>query len=647
MNKHNSNETATKGLRNLSCGSKGTFNRTPLNEIPESITSPPSSTCSALTIADPLVVYRDYLAKGILKTDINQYILAKQLQKLHSKLLDYHPNLEKSYKINELIRKIDSNLLKRDTGYYTSKVFSSFMPSTYLNLNSEGKSGSVFKNAWVDGSYLGRMIKINTTTRDLIKVLSMEQELSEVDAPKGLIINGEVGCGKSMLLDIFATCLPIESKLRIHYNNLILWVLHEIHEINKRREDQQSFQNDRHSILEVENELMMLEIAGKLMNRCHVLMLDEFMLPDLASGKIIKMLFTYYFKLGGVLVATSNRLPDDLYDTSFNKSQFELFEKLLKIRCDVHEMNSNVDYRLAYKEEQEEGKQKTIPFLVVNNKLGDSEGQKKFNELVNTIVDTTKFKPTSFKSYGRVLDIENHHEGIVKFDFHELCSGCKFGSSDFISLAARYHTVIVDNVPVLSIRKKNEARKFINLIDALYESRCILVLRTEAEPESLFFPERKFTKCKFGEDENLSVNVDTGIDNNLQNQDEEMYSKTQIALQNPYRPNVMSYQEGEKNYEHVELKTNFKDLAKFTGQDEMFAFKRAVSRIQEMCHSSQWRVEGRWVPNDESMRPWEIETETEEADGISHGKFGSSGPENTVGKPVRDSYSESVVHSHG
>ncbi|GMF08822.1 unnamed protein product [Ambrosiozyma monospora] len=64
-----------------------------------------------------------------------------------------------------------------------------------------------------------------------------------------------------------------------------------------------------------------------------------------------------------------------------------------------------------------------------------------------------------------------------------------------------------------------------------------------------------------------------------------------------------------------------------------------------MCHSSQWRVEGRWVPNDESMRPWEIETETEEADGISHGKFGSSGPENTVGKPVRDSYSESVVHS--
>lgn len=554
---------------------------------------------SGICLTDPLAVYRRYVETGELKPDDKQLRAAIQFQKLYFRVKDYKPD-DKLLRIRQVLRKLQDNINRQKLEEERRKL---------LELKAKDEDEAMFGLAGLD-SFFGKKIrdyhdnKQKEECKQLVTILNNEEVLENFPSPKGLLVNGEVGTGKSMLMNIFADSLPIARKQRMHYDNFILWVFHRINQITMRRLEQRNYEDSLehiHPMLEPENELALFEIAGELINRSYVLMLDEFMLPDMAAAKVIKVLFTYFFKLGGVLVATSNRLPNKLYSMDFNRTQFEQFERILLMRCEVYDMNSELDYR---QDAAESGKPNVESYFVVES--NDPDGHR-WNKLLSNIYEGAKPEPTEFVNFGRTIQLPKCSNGVAEFDFNYICSGENFGPSDYVSLASRYHTIILDDVPALTVSQKDEARKLINLIDALYEAKCQLVIRAEVEPEKLFFhkkqtKDRRF-KCTPLEDSNNRIDV----------QNEEMAMKTQMDIENPYRPNAASYNEGSNGYDVFHTKEPVRKSraacynggSDFTGEDERFAYKRAVSRINEMAYSKKWRKEGQWKPTDESMRPWE------------------------------------------
>lgn len=521
-----------RNVRYLSGGPLGVDGRAPFI----------SSTSSALSITDPFIIYQNYVKLGILQPDEIQLRTMKHFQRLYERLLDYKSPEEMQIRINLVLKQLKQKNLK---------------------------------------SPVDRFLKV-LDKKLLIRIITDEEELEMFTTPQGLLLNGEVGCGKSLLMDIFALSLPQESKMRWHYHNFMLWVYTEMHRIQCERLNTKAM---RRNIKDSnDHELILFEIAQKMITKNTVLILDEFMLPDIASANIIKILFTLYFKLGGVLVATSNKLPDELYANEFNKLKFKSFVNILHLRCEQVEMNSTRDYRVLLSGEHK------------NLSIGETE---KWNQILQPLIPSGSSAVIVYSRKLHVPKTYNNHT-ICMFDFSEICQG-EYASSDYISLTSKYQTIIIDNVPIMTMNMKNEAKRFISLLDALYESKCQLYMRVEVDLEYLFFPD-VFHK------DNLEImqKVNRGSSNNIQVQEEEMYAKTRIDLESPYRPNVSSYDTNE-TYVEQNQDIDYKNLTAFTGEDEQFAYKRAILRIIEMVGSPRWSTV-EWVPIDETMRPWESPT---------------------------------------
>lgn len=545
---------------------------------------------TSMVITDPFVIYQGYVQLGKLERDEPQLRAMKEFQKLYYRVVDYKPDSELAVRTSLLLRKLE--------------ILQAEEQKQLLSLRDEPlhKLRLWFRK------------DVNAQRKELVRYLTDEEELHNIAAPHGLLVNGEVGCGKSMLMDIFASSLPHHSKMRWHYNNFILWVFGEIHRIQKERMLTASVYG-KHKMT-MENEFILFEVAQKMIARSTVFMLDEFMLPDVASAQIVRILFTYYFKLGGVLVATSNKLPEELYSSGFNKSRFNSFVGILNSRCVAVDMKSNLDYRHRFAQVSS----KTQNMVV---KEGNPNHRREWNRLIkqdalgmspdsplmdpNIKIDQLPSSPGQILVYNRVSEIpktfKNNTVCYVTYD--HICKGL-FSSSDYITLASTYKVVIIDEVPVMTTKMKNEARRFITLLDALYEARCQCFLRCEVELERLFFPKEQ----------------ETQIDSELV-QAEEMFAKTAMQTLNPYRPNVSSYDlEYAKEYNNDEdaklANANFGEVKAFTGEDEKFAYKRAVSRIKEMVGSDHWRSSDRWIPIDDTMRPWENPRQVANASAAGH-----------------------------
>lgn len=558
---------------------------------------------TSIAITDPFILYQNYISQGLLEKDEHQLRAMKEFQKLYHRLIDYKPPEDLQIKISLLLRKIE---VKQSKSKYRE-----------MNKSFPMKLGHL-------SSYFVQDPEIEK--QELIKYITDEEELRNFNSPQGLLVNGEVGCGKSMLMDIFASSLPHSSKMRWHFNNFMLWVFNEIHKIQKEKILTSTMNNQLQKI-SMENEFILFEIAQKMINKNTVLMLDEFMLPDIASANIIKILFTYYFKLGGVLVATSNKLPEELYSNEFHKSKFKSFVNVLNYRCKPIDMRSAKDYRVEHSILNENDQYYVSKY---ENPLHFQQWTNMIKTSVLKIDPKSPLmspdillenpllggKPAELKVYNRITKLPLTFDNkIVYLDFQYICGGL-FGSSDYITLASNYKTVILYNVPILTTKMKNEARRFITLLDAIYESKCQFYIHTEVPINYLFFPDSVESSAP-PEIKNLAFDK---VSNNLEVQNEEMFAKTRIAIDMPYRPNVSTYdQQHTAEYkENTDLQTNdFTDLKAFTGEDEKFAYKRAVSRIKEMTGSIRWREQDRWVPMDHSMRPWET-TQENQWDKVQH-----------------------------
>lgn len=217
--------------------------------------------------------------------------------------------------------------------------------------------------------------------------------------------------------------------------------------------------------------------------------------------------------------------------------------------------------------------------------------------------------PSSLVVYGRAAVIPRQHDGVAYWDFTEIVG--PFGPADYVTLASNFHTFVIDQVPILSSSMKIEARRFITLLDALYESRCKLIIRAEAGPDDLFFPETRERSAPASNQEVVNRQDDSG---------DATYSETIAEVfqdqMSPFRPNISTYSDSrnakynpdqDSNFGiEPDRKVDFNKAGAFAGEDERFAYKRATSRLWELC-SAQWHARSGdwWQPLPKDARHWE------------------------------------------
>ncbi|KAH7624102.1 hypothetical protein Ndes2526B_g01357 [Nannochloris sp. 'desiccata'] len=272
---------------------------------------------------------------------------------------------------------------------------------------------------------------------------------------QGLYMFGGVGCGKTMLMDLFAACAPPHFKLeRTHFHDFML-------DVHSRLRAHQSTPDP------------LSLVATEIASSCRVLCLDEFFVTDVADAMILHRLFARLWEQDLVLVATSNRHPDALYDGGLQRALFLPFISKLKRACVVHDMASPTDYRkLAHHRGG----------LYFTSEDRENELQERFLELANN----NSIVPQLIEvAMGRTLEMPRTGGCITQFTFNELCNR-PLGAADYIALANAKHTVALSGVPKFSGSNRTAAYRFVTLIDVLYEHRVRVLCAAEAMPLQLF-----------------------------------------------------------------------------------------------------------------------------------------------------------------
>jgi len=272
---------------------------------------------------------------------------------------------------------------------------------------------------------------------------------------KGLYIWGGVGRGKTWLMNLFYESLPFENKLRLHFHHFML----DVHEQLARLHN-------------LKNPLTV--IANGFAKNYRVLCLDEFIVTNITDAMLLSGLLEALVKNGVILVATSNRIPDDLYKNGLQRERFLPAIDLIKRHTHVMHIDGDTDHRIALLEQDD------IYYTPVTTNTND-----KLTKRMESLAPCTI-------SYGRVLTIHKrpiktlmHADEIAWFDFDALCDAPR-ATPDYIEIAHDYHTIILSNVPVMDENMDDKARRFIYLIDELYDRSVKLVISADAEPEKLY-----------------------------------------------------------------------------------------------------------------------------------------------------------------
>ncbi|EJM99836.1 cell division protein ZapE [Phyllobacterium sp. YR531] len=284
---------------------------------------------------------------------------------------------------------------------------------------------------------------------------------------KGLYVYGEVGRGKTMLMDMFHELVPVKRKRRAHFLDFMA----DVHErINAHR---QALKNG-----ETKQDDPIPPVADALAEQSWVLCFDEFTVTDIADAMILSRLFRALFERGVVLVATSNVLPDNLYRDGLNRQLFLPFIDLLKTHVDVVNLDARTDYRL----------EKLNRMPVYLSPLND-ENARLMEQAWHAATDGASVVQDSVTVKGRTVVIPKAARHVARFTFTDLCSK-PLGAADYTAIIQRYKTIFIDEVPVLDHPRRNEAKRFIILIDILYHHHVHVVISAAAPPDKLYVATR-------------------------------------------------------------------------------------------------------------------------------------------------------------
>lgn len=283
------------------------------------------------------------------------------------------------------------------------------------------------------------------------------------EAPRGLYIHGEVGRGKTMLMDLFFQHSSVEHKRRAHFHEFMADVHERIYDY-------------RQSIArgEIADGDVIALTANAIFEESWLLCFDEFHVTDIADAMILGRLFAKLFELGTVVVATSNVAPDDLYKGGLNRSLFLPFIKQITDHMDVARLDARTDFRLE--------KLQGVPMWLTP---ADGDADAALNRAWVKMTGNAKCKPRDISIKGRILHVPCSAHGVARFSFADLCEQ-PLGASDYLRLAHDYHTILVDHIPVMDFSQRNAAKRFITLIDTLYDNAVKLMASADANPISLY-----------------------------------------------------------------------------------------------------------------------------------------------------------------
>lgn len=288
---------------------------------------------------------------------------------------------------------------------------------------------------------------------------------------KGLYLWGGVGRGKSMLMDLFHDLSPVKAK-RVHFHEFMGRV-HD--EMNAWREMSEADRKRADHRVKGAGSDPIPPVAKLIASEAKLLCFDEFQVSQIADAMILGRLFENLFEDRVTVVATSNRHPDELYKDGLNRQLFLPFIERIKDECDIFELAAERDYRLE--------RLTAAPVWHVSDDPAVRE--KTLDEAFDRLTVGARPNQCVLHVKGRKLQVTREAAGVARFSFPELCAR-PLGARDYLAIAATFHTVLLDDIPVLSPDKRNEAARFVALIDALYEARVKLVATSAAEPEDLY-----------------------------------------------------------------------------------------------------------------------------------------------------------------
>ncbi|ARQ02813.1 cell division protein ZapE [Pseudorhodoplanes sinuspersici] len=291
---------------------------------------------------------------------------------------------------------------------------------------------------------------------------------------KGLYIYGKVGRGKTMLMDLFFDASRVANKRRVHFHEFMSEVHERIHDFRQKAKNG-----------EIADEDAITLTAAAIAEEASLLCFDEFHVTDIADAMILGRLFTQFSERGVTIVATSNVAPDDLYKDGLNRPLFLPVIKLLNEKLDIVRLDARTDFRL---EKMVKGKVWYVP--------ADATAERALDEAWSRLTLGKKARPMDLTVKGHTLRVPAAAQGAARFSFQDLCV-LPLGSADFLRLAHEFHTLIIDRIPVMRFGQRNEAKRFIILIDALYDNAVKLMASAEAPPHELYVADQGLELFEF------------------------------------------------------------------------------------------------------------------------------------------------------